>query len=141
MAYIDQHSLERARQNEAKARMAFCAKCQTETPHLKPAHQGLLRLLNSVNAGRVCLTCGWQHVSHVIKSKRLRQRVYEADGNQCVYCGSTARLSVDHIIPQSRGGTNEFDNLVTACQPCNSKRQAGRVSLAPIYGRFARRGT
>lgn len=43
-------------------------------------------------------------------------------GHRCIYCGATskdAKLQVDHVIPVSRGGTNEMGNLVVACQPCN----------------------
>lgn len=45
----------------------------------------------------------------------------------CVYCGSTDRLTADHLIPRSRGGTDSADNVVVACQGCNSKRGANGV--------------
>ena len=41
---------------------------------------------------------------------------------QCVYCGSMAELTTDHLIPRSRGGDDSADNLVLACQPCNTSR-------------------
>lgn len=43
-------------------------------------------------------------------------------GHRCIYCGATskdAKLQVDHVIPVSRGGTNEMGNLVVACRACN----------------------
>lgn len=43
-------------------------------------------------------------------------------GHRCLYCGATARdarLEVDHVIPVSRGGTNDMGNLVVACRTCN----------------------
>lgn len=40
----------------------------------------------------------------------------------CVYCGSSDNLTTDHLIPESRGGDNSADNLVIACQSCNSSR-------------------
>jgi 5-methylcytosine-specific restriction endonuclease McrA len=46
----------------------------------------------------------------------------ERDSYVCQYCGSTARLHVDHRVPLSRGGTNLFENLVTACAPCNQSK-------------------
>ena len=41
---------------------------------------------------------------------------------QCVYCGSMVELTTDHLIPRSRGGDDSADNLVLACQPCNTSR-------------------
>ncbi len=40
----------------------------------------------------------------------------------CWYCGSTDRLSMDHIIPRSRGGGDSGENLLTVCHPCNSSK-------------------
>jgi hypothetical protein len=41
---------------------------------------------------------------------------------QCVFCGSLADLTTDHLIPKSRGGDDSADNVVLACQPCNASR-------------------
>jgi len=61
----------------------------------------------------------------------LRRKVFERDGKKCVYCGWTedqktpigayigAMLSVDHVIPESRGGDTSLDNLTTCCTVCN----------------------
>jgi hypothetical protein len=40
----------------------------------------------------------------------------------CVYCGSAADLTTDHLIPRSRGGDDSADNVVLACQSCNTSR-------------------
>jgi hypothetical protein len=40
----------------------------------------------------------------------------------CVYCGSTEALQADHLIPRSRGGPDEADNMVHACATCNASR-------------------
>jgi hypothetical protein len=40
----------------------------------------------------------------------------------CVYCGSTVNLTVDHLVPRSRGGDDSADNVVLACQTCNTSR-------------------
>lgn len=42
----------------------------------------------------------------------------------CCYCGSRERLSIDHLIPRQRGGTDSGDNLVWACRSCNSSKSA-----------------
>jgi biotin operon repressor len=57
-----------------------------------------------------------------------RDFVFSRDGNQCVYCGSTARLSLDHVIPQSKGGAHTPDNLVTACKSCNCAKRDKSLS-------------
>lgn len=43
---------------------------------------------------------------------------------QCSYCGASDHLSVDHIVPLSRGGTHEPTNLTCACRVCNSAKRA-----------------
>lgn len=41
---------------------------------------------------------------------------------ECVFCHSTLGLTTDHLIPRSRGGDDSADNVVLACQPCNTSR-------------------
>ena len=48
------------------------------------------------------------------------------DGGQCIYCGDTESLCVDHIVPIIGGGTDDLDNLACACKKCNSGK-AGRT--------------
>jgi 5-methylcytosine-specific restriction endonuclease McrA len=49
----------------------------------------------------------------------VRRIVFERDAYACGYCGTREDLQVDHLIPLSRGGSNGFDNLITACVSCN----------------------
>lgn len=49
-----------------------------------------------------------------------RQNLFKRDGNECLYCGSRGDLTLDHVMPKSRGGTTTWSNLVTACKRCNS---------------------
>jgi len=51
-----------------------------------------------------------------------RHRVFRRDNNECVYCGSKKELTIDHVIPRSKGRKNTWDNLVTCCQKCNLKK-------------------
>ena len=41
---------------------------------------------------------------------------------ECVFCGSTRDLQVDHLIPRNRGGSDSADNMVWSCRFCNSSR-------------------
>lgn len=52
----------------------------------------------------------------------LRWQVWERDNFTCKHCGTRRDLSVDHIIPESCGGTLDLDNLQTLCRPCNSRK-------------------
>jgi len=51
-----------------------------------------------------------------------RKRIYARDGHACVHCGEREDLTLDHITPRSRGGSNKPTNLVTACRRCNTAR-------------------
>lgn len=52
----------------------------------------------------------------------IRNAVYERDGRQCIACGSTQNLQIDHIVPQSRGGCHDIENLQTLCGTCNLEK-------------------
>lgn len=78
----------------------------------KKAHvvsKGVIRLLNYVR----------------IKFREMvptRRMIHERDGHKCGYCGSYSDLSIDHVMPRSRGGGDTWENMVTACFSCNSKK-------------------
>ena len=64
-----------------------------------------------------------KYIKHFTRTLRAnRNRIYKRDGYQCVYCGSHRNLTLDHVVPKSRGGKNEWTNLVTSCQKCNLKK-------------------
>lgn len=53
----------------------------------------------------------------------LRRQIFERDNFTCRYCGKRGgRLHCDHIIPLSRGGSSDVENLATACQSCNCRK-------------------
>ena len=51
-----------------------------------------------------------------------RKNVMVRDGFKCVYCGTRNNLNIDHVVPQSKGGANNFENTVTSCVTCNSRK-------------------
>jgi 5-methylcytosine-specific restriction endonuclease McrA len=51
-----------------------------------------------------------------------RQNIFKRDGFECQYCGTKKDLTLDHIIPSSKGGPHTWTNLVTACKSCNAKK-------------------
>ena len=54
--------------------------------------------------------------------EKLRWDVYERDNFTCVKCGTRRYLSIDHIIPKSKGGKTTLENCQTLCRHCNSKK-------------------
>lgn len=51
-----------------------------------------------------------------------RRELLRRDNHVCQYCGSAKNLTIDHIIPRSKGGLHTWDNVVTACETCNNKK-------------------
>jgi len=80
-----------------------------------------------------------------------RLAIYLRDGMACAYCGrgiedtdESPQLTLDHITPRSKGGSNEATNLITACVRCNSRRKDMPLrtfigAAAPRIRRQARR--
>ncbi len=63
------------------------------------------------------------------KVKFNRRNIFARDSNRCQYCGKrfpTSELSLDHVLPRSRGGQATWDNIVCACVKCNV-RKGGRT--------------
>lgn len=80
------------------------------------------------------------------RSHRRQHEIAERDGWTCAYCGRRVACrcgdgpvedwelpaTVDHRIAQVRGGGHQLDNLVLACQPCNSRKHARELEAAPV---------
>ncbi|XP_047307320.1 uncharacterized protein LOC124910689 [Impatiens glandulifera] len=67
------------------------------------------------------------HLLQVVKIKRVRntlsrKNILFRDSFTCQYCSSRENLTIDHVKPMARGGEWEWENLVTACFGCNSKK-------------------
>ncbi len=71
------------------------------------------------STGEVIYAFGFNR-RRVSRWERLRQFIFDRDGRACTYCGAADEpLHCDHVVPASRGGSNEPENLTTACKPCN----------------------
>jgi 5-methylcytosine-specific restriction endonuclease McrA len=72
-----------------------------------------------------------------------RREVLRRDHQSCQYCSSGKRLTLDHLIPRSKGGSHTWNNVVTACERCNSRKgdrtpaeagmQLRKVPKAPVH--------
>lgn len=70
----------------------------------------------------------YKHVPHRVQVL-TRRNILVRDGHQCQYCGETfcaLDLTLDHVIPRSKGGPSTWENLVAACGVCN-RRKADRT--------------
>ena len=64
-----------------------------------------------------------------------RHNIMKRDHKTCQYCGSSKNLTIDHVMPKSRGGKDSWENLVTACNTCNVEKgnrtpQEAKMSLS-----------
>lgn len=88
--------------------------------------------------------------------KLSKAEVFRRDNYTCQYCGKkTSDLTIDHIIPRSKGGAHAWENLVAACPSCNHKKggrtaqqadmkllstpRAPSATALYIYGRYLNR--
>jgi len=58
----------------------------------------------------------------IMSHKPSRNLIHKRDGYKCSYCNSTENLTVDHVIPKSRNGGDDWYNLVSCCSSCNAKK-------------------
>jgi len=126
----------------------------TEDPHLTTYDFGSWRELSMLRSDYeaqkhawVGLVRGRVAAPHVVRLTRFdrhrrvrnggvplnRRNIYLRDANTCQYCGKrfpTSELSLDHVIPRSRGGLDTWENLVCACTTCNSRKADKTVARA-----------
>lgn len=87
-----------------------------------PAVMRLIKLIRTIYRAGVAFT---------------KRNVFVRDGFRCAYCGSRRdRLSIDHIMPKSRGGKTTFENCVAACKGCNLKKGGRTPSEAGMFLRY-----
>ncbi len=87
-----------------------------------PAVMRLIKLIRSVYRTRVPFS---------------KRNVLIRDGFACAYCGdNSCKMTIDHIIPKSRGGCSTFENCVACCRACNAKKGGRTPSQARMYLRM-----
>jgi 5-methylcytosine-specific restriction endonuclease McrA len=68
-----------------------------------------------------------------------RFNLFLRDGFKCAYCHATDDLTFDHVVPRSKGGKTTWENIVTACSPCNLKKGGRSLRDAGMNPRRAPR--
>jgi len=125
-----------------KTKIGFfcCRKCSS---HYRGRNLEKLKAINCKNCGELferkrkyqyfcSIECRYEHYKKNPNEKTivsspfliLRFEILKRDNFQCQYCGRNpkqdkCKLRVDHIIPRSKNGTNEVNNLITSCEECN----------------------
>lgn len=66
----------------------------------------------------------------LMSNKPNKRAIMKRDDHRCQYCGAIKNLTIDHVIPTSKGGKDTWENMVTACLDCNGKK--GDKSLKDI---------
>lgn len=75
-----------------------------------------------------------------MKAVKVKPMPWRNKGGVCVYCGQARRLTVDHIEPVSRGGSNDWSNKAPACTKCNSsKGTLGPLQFLALRGGLGRK--
>lgn len=98
--------------------------------------ESVIRLLNYIRIP----------ISRIIQQKPTKAMIYKRDGHRCQYCGRSSNLTIDHVIPKSKGGEDSWENLTICCVQCNMKKgdryleQTGmrllrkpRAPLSPVF--------
>lgn len=68
-----------------------------------------------------------------LNRKHTREVLRERDGDRCNHCHSyTAAITIDHIIPLSKGGTNKFENLQLLCRDCHDAKDNPPAKLSTV---------
>jgi 5-methylcytosine-specific restriction endonuclease McrA len=86
---------------------------------------------NSLHAARITMRV--PSVIRLLEYRRIphqtralsRKNILLRDRNTCQYCGvvlSSSDLTLDHVVPRSRGGSSTWENLVACCHPCNRRK-------------------
>ncbi len=121
-----------------KIRAVYCGNCGKDQEQFPLFFRDIPDMPYRYMGSRVCTVCGFSPGQNPgVKDKALRRAVLEADHHECVYCGTTERLTIDHIVPHVHGGEATFENLLTSCKTCNSNRRIGRTPVLR-FGRFRR---
>ncbi len=94
-----------------KAELIERASLTLRSEHTTLPRPMVIRLVSYVNVPR-----------DTHRRKITRRAVFARDGWTCQYCGARSNLTVDHVIPRSKGGGSTWDNIVASCAPCNRRK-------------------
>jgi 5-methylcytosine-specific restriction endonuclease McrA len=94
-----------------KAEILEHASWQLHSASLSVARPVVIRLVSFVRIPR-----------DTHRRKITRRAVFARDDWTCQYCGARSNLTVDHVVPRSKGGLSSWENIVASCAPCNRRK-------------------
>ena len=118
--------------------------CGVPLYQIHGGHNALSGLRSVIEINSIVATHGDTHALYKAREHYIpplsNRSLFARDAQMCMYCGnqfSTRELSRDHIIPLSMGGTDTWNNVVTACKRCNNHKagstpEQGRVELLAV---------
>lgn len=73
--------------------------------------------------------------ARLMANKPTRAMIHRRDSYCCSYCGAMTNLTIDHVLPTSRGGKDSWENMTTACNRCNVKKgnRTPEEANMPLY--------
>lgn len=99
--------------------LVFKGRAEVIEEYLQPLHSAS----DTFARPHVIRLLAYVHVPRSIKRKISRKALFARDGWRCAYCGSSSgKLTLDHIVPRSRGGKSVWENVVSSCAPCNHRK-------------------
>ncbi len=104
---------------------AWCEMSAFRAAERKSPHEDWIRAVRfEIQVPRIIRLLSYDRVPR--KSLRFNRRnIFARDGHRCQYCGRSmplAQLSIDHVLPRSRGGPTTWENVVCSCLTCNTKK-------------------
>ncbi len=91
-------------------------------------HDAVQTVSRRIRVPRVVVLVAYEHLPKA-RVRFSRFNIYARDDSTCQYCGrrfSRSELNLDHVVPRSRGGSTNWENVVCSCVPCNL-RKGGRT--------------
>lgn len=99
--------------------LVFKGRAEVIEKHAQPLHSAS----DTFQRPHVIRLLTYVHVPRLAKRRISRPVLFARDGWRCGYCGSsTGKLTLDHIVPRSRGGESVWENVVASCAPCNRRK-------------------
>ena len=99
--------------------LVYKGKAEIIEEHEQPLHSAT----RAYPRPHVIRLVSYARVPRSVQRKISRRALFARDGWRCVYCGTSGgRLTLDHVVPRSRGGDSVWENVVTSCAPCNLRK-------------------
>lgn len=87
--------------------------------HPEPGEPSIRTLRGPLRVPKVVLLRDYNRVPRT-PLRLSRRNVFLRDGHRCMYCNDAeSELTIDHVLPKSRGGLSQWENLVACCRACN----------------------